>query len=251
MPHRRIYNPLTELLTAVLLVVLVLVVDHWAFSLGVLVLVVLPGILLSGRARRIGIAIALVAGPLVISSLLLHGLFFPEGERVLLQLGIARVTMEGLSFAAVMGLRTSVFAGVLLTAAMTLDIAELVATMTHRGWNRKLVFVVGSAVGLIPHVALRGQQITRAQQARGLVVGPGPASRVRGLMTVVTPLVIGLLVDASERNHMLEARGFSAAVPRTSYLPDSDTIGQRLYRRVLGLGVGVFSGVWILWTVLR
>lgn len=249
MPRRRIYNPVTELLTAALLVVLVLVVNRWEFSLGVLVLGVLPAVLLSGRARRIGLALALVTGPLLISSLLLHGLFFPEGERILLDLGIARVSVEGLVFAAVLGVRTSVFAGVLLTTAMTLDTAELLATMTHRGWNRKLVFVVGSAVGLIPHVVLRGQQITRAQQARGLVVGRGPFTRLRGLLAVTTPLVIGLLVDASERNHMLEARGFSAAVERTSYLPDSDTAGQRVFRRLLVLGVGLCSAVWLIVTV--
>ncbi|MDQ0733640.1 energy-coupling factor transporter transmembrane component T [Arthrobacter agilis] len=246
MPRRRIYDPLTELLAAVLLVVLVLVVNRWAFSLAVLVLVVLPAVLVSGRARQIGLAITLLAGPLLISSLLLHGLFFPEGRTVLADLGIARVTAEGLAFAALMGLRMCVFTGVLLTAAMTLDIPDLLASMTHRGWNRKLVFIVGSAVGLIPHVALRGRQITRAQQARGLVVGRSPLSRVRALLTVTTPLVIGLLVDASERNRMLEARGFSSATTRTSYLPDTDSRGQRLARRGMVAAVGAFSAVWLL-----
>ncbi|WP_104180962.1 energy-coupling factor transporter transmembrane component T [Arthrobacter sp. B0490] len=245
MPRRRIYDPLTELLAAVLLVVLVLVVNRWEFSLAVLVLGVLPAVLLSGRPRQIGLAIALVTGPLLVSSLLLHGLFFPEGRTVLADLGIARVTAEGLSFAALMGLRMGVFSGVLLTAAMTLDVPELLASMTHRGWNRKLVFVVGSAVGLIPHVALRGQRITRAQQARGLVVGRGPLSRFRALLTVLTPLVIGLLVDASERNRMLEARGFSSPGVRTSYLPDTDSPRQRLVRRCMVAAVAVFSTVWL------
>lgn len=245
MPRRRILNPLTELLAAVLLVVLVLVVNRWEFSLAVLLLVVVPAVLTSGRARQIGLAVLLIAGPLLLSSLLLHGLFFPEGRTVLLDLGPARVTREGLAFAAVMGLRMSVFTGVLLTAAMTLDVPELLATMTHRRWNRKLVFVVGSAVGLIPHVALRSRQITRAQQARGLVVGRGPLSRVRALLTVTTPLVIGLLVDASERNRMLGARGFSSPGPRTSYLPDTDTPRQRAVRRAMAVGVGLFSVLWL------
>jgi energy-coupling factor transport system permease protein len=243
MPRRRVYNPLTELLAAVLLVVLVLVVDRWQFSLAVLVLVVLPAVLLSGRARQIGLAITLVAGPLLISSLLLHGLFYPEGRTVLADLGIACVTAEGLAFAALMGLRMSVFTGVLLAAAMTLDLPDLLASMTHRGWNRKLVFIVGSAVGLVPHVALRGQQISRAQQARGLVVGRSPLSQFRALLTVLTPLVIGLLVDASERNRMLEARGFSSSAARTSYLPDTDSRRQRLVRRGMVVAVAVVSVV--------
>ena len=241
MPRRRIYNPLTELLAAALLVVLVLVVNRWEFSLAVLVLVVVPAVLLSGRPRQIGLAIVLVAGPLLVSSLLLHGLFYPEGREVLLDLGVARVTAEGLAFAAGMGLRMGVFTGVLLSTAMTLDIPDLLATMTHRGWNRKLVFIVGSAVGLIPHVSLRARRISRAQQARGLVVGRGPVTRFRALLTVTTPLVIGLLVDASERTRMLEARGFSSSAPRTSYLPDTDSHGQRLARRAMVAAVGLVS----------
>lgn len=245
MPRRRIYNPFTELLVALLLVVLVLAVDRWEFSLAVLVFVVFPAVLVSGKPRRIGVAIMLIAGPLLLSSVLLHGLFFPEGSNVLLELGPARVTEEGLAFAVLMGLRMCVFTSVFLTAAMTLDLPELIATMTHRGWNRKLVFIIGSAVGLIPHVALRGQQITRAQQARGLVVGRGPLSRLRALLMVTTPLVIGLLVDASERTHMLEARGFSSSAARTSYLPDTDTQAQRMLRRVLAASVVLFSAAWL------
>ena len=245
MPRRRIFNPLTELLAAVLVVVVVLVVNRWEFSLAVLLLVVVPGILFSGRPRRTGIAVAVVAGPLLVSTLLLHGLFFPEGSDVLLDLGPARVTSEGLTFAALMGLRMSVFAGVLLTAAMSLDVPDLLATMTHRGWNRKLVFIVGSAVGLVPHIASRAAQFTRAQQSRGLVVGRNPLSRMRALLAVTTPLVIGLLVDASERNHMLGARGFSSSAVRTSYLPDTDSPRQRTARRMMVAVVGLFSIVWL------
>lgn len=245
MPRRRIYNPLTELLAAVLVVVLVLVVNRWQFSLAVLLLVVLPAILLSGRPRQIGVAVAVVAGPLLISTLLLHGLFFPEGSDVLFDLGVARVTGEGLTFAALMGLRMSVFAGIFLTVAMTLDVPQLLATMTHRGVSRKLVFIIGSAVGLIPHVALRAGQITSAQQARGLVVGRGPLTRARALLAVITPLVIGLLVDASERNRMLAARGFSSPGVRTSYVADTDSRRQRSVRRAMLVAVGLFSVLWL------
>jgi energy-coupling factor transport system permease protein len=244
-PRRRIFNPLTELLAALLVVVLVLVVNRWQFSLAVLLLVVVPGILFSGRPRQIGLAVAVVAGPLLVSTLLLHTLFFPEGRDVLLDLGPARVTVEGLTFAALMGLRMSVFAGVFLTVSMSLDVPELLATMTHRRWNRKLVLVVGSAVGLIPHVAARAAQITRAQQSRGLVVGRGPLTRVRALLAVTTPLVIGLLVDASERSHMLNARGFSSPAVRTSYLPDTDSPQQVRARWAMVAVVGLFSISWL------
>lgn len=244
MARRRVFNPLTELLAAALIVVLVLIVNSWPLSLAVLVLVVVPGILLSGKPRQIALVLAFTLGPLLMSSLVLHGLFFPEGTTVLAEWGPARVTAEGLEFAALMGLRTAVFTGVLLTAALTVSIPELISTLTHRGWNRKLVFVLGSAVGLLPQVAERARQITRAQQARGLVVRAGLRSRLHGLLMVTVPLVTGLLIDASERTHLLEARGFSSSGPRTSYLPDTDTPAQRAARWLMTAAVLVFACAW-------
>lgn len=244
MARRRVFNPLTELLAAALIVVLVLVVNTWQFSLAVLALVVVPGVLSSGKPRQIALALGFTVGPLLLSTLVLHGLFFPEGTTVLARWGPARVTAEGLGFAALMGLRMAVFTGVLLTAALTVRIPELISTLTHRGWNRKLVFVLGSAVGLLPHVAERARQITRAQQARGLIVRGGLPSRVRALLMVTVPLVTGLLIDASERTQLLEARGFSSSGPRTSYLPDTDTPAQRAARWLMAGGVLVFSCAW-------
>lgn len=244
LPRRRFFNPLTELCAAALLVVVVLTVNSWQFSLAVLVVLVLPAVLVSGKPKQIGLAFLVLAGPMLASMLLLHGLFFPEGDTVLAQWSIFRVTAEGLSFGLEMALRIAVFIGALLTVTMTLNIADLIATMTHRGWDRKLVFVLGAALGLLPQVAERAGQITRAQQARGLVVRQGLFSRGRALLMVSTPLVIGLLVDAAERTRMLEARGFSARAARTSYLPDTDSPRQRGARWSMLAGVGLFSVLW-------
>ena len=245
MPRRRVFHPFTELLAAALLVVLVLVINRWQFSLVVLVAVILPAVLLSGAPRKLGTALAIVAGPLLASSLVLHGLFFPEGSIVLAQWGPARVTAEGLSFAGSMGLRLAVLAGALLTAASTVSIPELISAMTSKGWNRKLVFLLGSALGLLPQVAERARAITQAQQARGLVVRGGLISRLRGLLMVTVPLVLGLLVEAAERARMLEARGFSATGARTSYRPDTDTRAQAAARWGMTGAVLVFSVLWL------
>lgn len=245
MPTRKFLNPLTELTAAALLVVVVLVVNRWEFSLAVLVAVVLPAVLLSGKARQIGLAFLVLAGPMLGSLFLLHGLFYPEGSEVLAGWGVARVTAEGLHFALTMMLRVAVFTGALLAVAMTIDIPELISTMTHRGWNRKLVFVIGAALGLAPHVAERTGQITRAQQARGLIIRRGVLSRFRGLLMICVPLVMGLLVDASERASMLESRGFSATGPRTSYRPDTDTPAQRAARWAMLAAAVVFSVLWL------
>jgi energy-coupling factor transport system permease protein len=241
--RRRIFNPLTELTAAGLLVVLVMVVDDWRFSIAVVWLVVLPAAASSGRGGRIAVAFAVLAGPMLIFLLLLHGLFFPEGDSVLLDLGIAAVTAEGLQFALSMGSRMAAFTGLLLTAALSMDVSELLTTLTHRGWNRKLVFVLGAALGLAPLVTGRAHQITKAQQARGLVVTRNPFSKLRALVMVGRPLVAGLLIDAADRSRLLEARGFAGTTARTSYRADTDSARQRTARWAVLAAVVVF-GLW-------
>lgn len=242
--RRRLFNPLTELTVAALLVVLVLVIADWRFSLAVLLLVIVPAAATSGQAKRIAVVFGVLVGPMLLFLLLLHGLFYPEGDTVLLDLGIAVVTSEGLLFALAMGARIAAFAGLLLTAALSMNVSELLSTLTHRGWNRKLVFVLGAALGLAPLVSERATQITRAQQARGLVVTRNPLSKLRALVMVGRPLIAGLLIDAAERSHTLEARGFAGASRRTSYRGDTDTIAQRKARWAMLAAVVVFSVWW-------
>lgn len=242
--RRRIFNPLTELAVAALLVVLVLVINDWRFSLAVLLCVVLPAAATSGRAQRIVVVFGVLVGPMLVFLLLLHGLFYPEGNTVLLKLGIAAVTAEGLHFALSMGARVAAFTALLLTAALCMDVSELLATLTHRRWNRKLVFVLGAAVGLAPHVSDRATQITRAQQARGLVVTGNPLSKLRALVMVGRPLIAGLLIDAADRSRTLVARGFAGTALRTSYRADTDTAAQRTVRWGMSAAVVVFTAWW-------
>lgn len=244
--RRRILNPLTELTVAALLAVLVLVIDQWPFSTAVLLLVVVPAAATSGRARSIAVAFGVLVGPMLLFLLVLHGLFYPEGDSVLFSFGPAAVTAEGLQFALSMGTRTAALAGLLLTAALSMDVSELLRTLTHRGWNRKLVFVLGAALGLAPLVSERAADITAAQQARGLVVTRNPLSKLRALIMVGRPLVAGLLIDAAERSHTLEARGFAGTTRRTSYYPDTDTAAQRRTRWALTAAVVAFSLWWYL-----
>lgn len=244
--RRRIFNPLTELTAAALLVVLVMVIDDWRFSMVVFWTVAVPAAASSGRGGRIAVAFGVLAGPMIIFLLLLHGLFFPEGETVLLDLGAAAVTAEGLQFALSMGSRMVAFTGLLLTAAFSMDVSELVSTLTHRGWNRKLVFVLGAALGLAPLVTERAHQITKAQQARGLIVTSNPLSKLRALVMMGRPLVAGLLIDAADRSRLLEARGFAGTAPRTSYRADTDTAGQQTARWSMLAAVVVLSLWWYL-----
>jgi len=61
--------------------------------------------------------------------------------------------------------------------------------------------------------------------------------RIRALLPLVIPLVLGSLIDIEERAMSLEARAFSRTGEKTSLLVLPDSAAQRLARALLLLGM--------------
>ena len=61
----------------------------------------------------------------------------------------------------------------------------------------------------------RIQTIKEAQMSRGLKVEGNPLVRIKAFIPLITPLLLGSIIEAQERALALEARGFSAPVKKT------------------------------------
>ncbi len=204
----------------------------WPLSLAV----ALAAVLLARRAgagRRVLGTAAAVLLPLGLSLLLLHGLFFPEGRTVLAAWGPARVTAEGLAFAWEAGTRTGACVLVLLLFSFTVSAPDLVAALAARGLSPQFGFVLASALTLLPAMASRLERIRAAQESRGLVLRGGVLPRLAAVRLQMVPLVLGLIEDSGSRAQALDARGFGAAGPRTSYREVTDPPAQRRLRTAL------------------
>ena len=123
-------NPLTLLCGAVAIAGTTTAVNSWLVSAAVLLgLAVL--LALTGLGRKVLPAAAVIMVPFGLSLLITHGLFFHEGRTVLWEAGAARVTVEGLGFAADMGLRTAVFVVVFLAFSFSVQPADLMALLAR------------------------------------------------------------------------------------------------------------------------
>ena len=222
-------HPLTALTAAACTAVVTTAAGSWPLSLAVAA----GAALLSARAgvagRVLGSA-AVILAPLLLSLLVLHGLFFPEGRTVLAQWGPARVTTEGLSFALELATRTTASVLVLLLFSFTVSVPDLLAALAARRIPPQFSFVLASALTLAPGMAARLERIRQAQEARGLVVSGGFLSRLVAARLQAVPLVLALVDDAGVRAQALDARGFGSPGPRTSYRELEDPAGQRVFR---------------------
>ena len=99
---------------------------------------------------------------------------------------------------------------------------DLLEGLVARGVSHRIAFVVLSAVQLVPRLRDRADRILAAQSARGLAVHGSFGTRVRALVPLIAPVILGAVVDVRERTLALEARGFGARPGRTAYrvVPD-------------------------------
>ena len=230
--HRR--HPLTKLLGVLFVLVA-------AFLLPALSLAALAAVLL-GIALSVGLAGAVARSlripiVLIVSIVAINALFFPGGHDVLLEAGPLSITREGLTFGLVSAGRLLVVFVTSVLFLFTTLADDLLEALVARGVSHRIAFVVLSAVQLIPRMQHRATGILAAQQARGLSVSGSPGRRIRALVPLVGPVLLGSLEDVRERTLALEARGFGARPRRTAYrlVPDSGL--DRLLR--LGLVVAI------------
>lgn len=242
-------NPLTKAtlatVTAIAAVVLGGLIGPFVL---VAVAVVLPAAL-AGVLRRLARLSLLLALPIALSAFIVNLFFFPGAEQVLLRIGPITATAEGLEFALQILVRILAISGAVTLFYLTTRPADLVVDLERRGISSRAAFVANASVQTVPAMVERAAQITAAQRARGLDTEGSPWRRIRGIVPIVGPVILGSLAEVEERTMALEARGFTRPGRRTLLWAPGDTAIERIARwalvaALLALIVARLAGIW-------
>jgi energy-coupling factor transport system permease protein len=200
------------------------------------VAVVVPALIgrILGRLLRTALLLSL---PIAISVLVVNLLFFPAGQEVLFQLGPIRATAEGLAFAVETLARLGAISGAITLFYLTTPPSELVLDLERRGVSPRVAFVALASVQTVPALVERAATITAAQRARGLDTEGSLFRRLRGVLPLAGPVLLGSITEVEERTMALEARGFTRPGRRTLLWWPADSGRQRLARWLLVLAV--------------
>ncbi len=230
----RALNPLTKFVIALTSALVAFGVRGWTGPLAILAIT--AAIAVAAGVTRSLRRFVLATIPLVASILLVNAFLYPGATDVLFHLGPFAATGTGVVVALQATLRVVAFALSVAVFSLTTATDDFLADLENRGVGRRLVFVIGSAIGTVPAMAERAGEIVEAQRARGMDTEGSIRRRIRGIVPLAGPMVLGALSEVEERTVALEARGFSARARRTAMrvLPDSGT--QRVTRWVVGLG---------------
>lgn len=194
--------------------------------------VLLPAAL-AGVAWRLTRTSLLFTLPLAISVLLVNLFFFPAGETLLVRIGPIAATAEGLVFAIEVLARILAISGAITLFYLTTRPAELVIDLERRGVPSRMTFVAAASVETVPAMVERAAQIIAAQRARGLDTEGSIGRRLRGIVPLVGPVILGSIAEVEERTMALEARAFGRPGRRTLLWHPPDSSRESLARWAL------------------
>lgn len=238
-PYHRL-NPLTKLELATVTAVSAIVVGGLVGPVAITAAAVLLPAAFARVLRRLLRTSLLLSLPIGISALLVNLFFFPGGTTVLLQLGPIRATAEGLRFALEILVRILAISGGISLFYLTTRTSELITDLERRGVSHRVAFVASSSVQTVPAMVGRAGTILAAQRARGLDTEGSVWKRLRGIVPIVGPVILGSLAEVEERTMALEARGFTRPGRRTLLWQPADSGRQRVVRWLLLLVVPGF-----------
>jgi len=166
--------------------------------------------------------------PLFVALFIIQGLFNPDRETPLFQIGPVIVWEEGLQFASLAAARLLAVITSMGLLVMTTRPADLVASIEDRGISHGFSYSVLLILQIAPELQRRVGTIMDAQRARAIETEGSIFKRIRAFFPILGPLVTSLLYGIETRALALEARGFGAPGKRTRLHPLSHHRSERV-----------------------
>ena len=227
-------HPLTKLVLALFYLVAGIAAPGVWGSYAVFLLLLPPA--LWGRITR---PLLLAAGkavlPFAVSLFQVQGFFWPGGTPIL-TLGPFSLKEEGLVFAIRSTGRILALVGSFLLLTLSTRPDRLMQALGERGTPQALTYILLTTLQIVPRFQEKARTILDAQRSRGLETEGNPWQRVRALLPLIQPLILGSIVDIEERAIALEVRAFGRSGPKTNLVALADSRGQQLARWLLLFG---------------
>jgi len=158
----------------------------------------------------------------LITVVIIQGLFKPGNETVLFHLGPFAMYKEGLLYALKITLRVLNIVSAFMILVLTTKPSDLVETLVRKGLSPRIGYTIVSVFQIIPEMMSSMGTITDAQRARGMETEGNLLVRIKAFLPLLGPVILGALINTKERAMALEVRGFNSRSPKT-YLHEEKT----------------------------
>jgi len=227
-------NPITKLiLTLCLLVSGFALPGLWA-GYFILILIIVPLAIWGNVLDRLTQIVLKISWPFILSVFIIQTLFWGKGTP-LFEFGPFVPKLEGAIFAFTSSGRILFVMADFILFSLTTRPDTLMISLKQAGMPGGLAYIIVTTLQLVPRFVAKANNILDAQRSRGLETQGNLFVRVRALLPLIMPLVIGSLVEVEERAIAIESRAFNSSRKETSLIEIPDSQLQRLAR--IGMGV--------------
>ncbi|HLR61804.1 MAG TPA: energy-coupling factor transporter transmembrane component T [Lentibacillus sp.] len=237
-------DPLTKLLYVFVSIAATYIVPAHEFVLLVAAFSLL--LLVLGKVFVKILPIIAISIILIISIIIVQGMFHPDNETILFSVGVITFYQEGLSYAALLTLRVINMLSAFGVLILTTKPDELIERLIKKGMSPKIGYVFLSVLQIIPQMRATMAKITDAQRSRGMETEGNLLVRLKAFFPLIGPVVLNSLNDTRERAIALEMRGFNTKGKKT-FLNESQEYPYRKVMQLL-LAAGLIAA--IMWRIL-
>jgi len=152
---------------------------------------------------------------LMLSIVIIQGLFSPENETLFFSVGFLRFYEEGLLIAVNIVLRVTTLLCSVCILVLTTKPSDLIQSLMKKGLPAKMGYVLNSVMQIIPEMRSTMTTITDAQRSRGMETEGKLMTRIKAFFPLLGPVIMNALVSTRERSMALEVRGFNSTAKKS------------------------------------
>lgn len=206
--------------------------SRWVWAMCIIVSL---GVLMMGRVVRKTVPIIGCSLLVILTVVIIQGLFRSENVTPLFHVGPLTFYEEGLSFALGVGLNVMNLLLAFSILVLTTKPSDLIEALVRIGLSPKIGYVLSSVFQIIPQMSATMETITDAQRSRGMETEGKLLVRLKAFIPLIAPVVMNSLINTRERAIALEVRGFNHKGAKSFLNAHPATRADRMIKIILGL----------------
>jgi len=187
-----------------------------------------------------------VSGFVMLTVIIIQGLFRAGNETKILELGPIIFYKEGLLFALHIVCNVLNILLSFCVLILTTKPSDMIENFVRKGFSPRFGYVFISVFQIIPQMTETMQTITDAQRSRGMETQGNLFVRVKAFIPLISPVVMSSLINTKERALALEVRGFNSKTKKT-FLNEEK---KRKIDLVLQIGMCIILAAGFIWRII-
>ena len=190
-------------------------------------------ILTTGRVLKRTAPMLGFSGLVLITVVIIQGIFRQGNATPVLTLGSVVFYKEGLLFALNITLNVINILMSFSILVLTTKPSDMVETFVRLGLSPKIVYVMSSVFQIIPQMPETMATITDAQRSRGMETEGKLITRLKAFFPLISPVVMNSLITTRERAIALEVRGFDSTQKKSFLSELKKTRSDQIFKAAL------------------